>query len=52
MTDTEVDRAIKDARIAEQEVFIRDDNGHTVERLNSGPIPSQTETGQEGEESI
>ena len=26
--------------------------GHTVEKLNSGPIPSQTETGQEGEESI
>ena len=26
--------------------------GHTVERLNSGPIPSQTETGQQGEESI
>ena len=27
MTDTEVDRAIEDAKIAEQEVFIRDDNG-------------------------
>ena len=117
MTDTEVDRPIEDAKIAEQEVFIRDDNGkvftdnktqsrpfgvilenseldlasnlsssteikteenerirrskrltktnpivrynnpichtgHTVGRLNSGPIPSQTETGHEGEESI
>ena len=26
--------------------------GHTVERLNSGPTPSQTDDGQEGEESI
>ena len=26
--------------------------GHTVERLNSGPIPSQTEAGQEGEKRI
>ena len=27
MTDTEVDRAIEDAKSADQEVFIRDDNG-------------------------
>ena len=27
MTDTEVDRAIEDAKIADREVFIRDDNG-------------------------
>ena len=27
MTDTEVDRAIEDAKIADQGVFIRDDNG-------------------------
>ena len=35
MTDTEIDRAIEDARQANDELFIRDDNGKVFENLAS-----------------
>ena len=37
MTDTEIDRAIEDARQANDELFIRDDNGKVFENLTSFP---------------
>ena len=37
MTDTESDRAIEDARQANDELFIRDDNGKVFKNLNSFP---------------
>ena len=37
MTDTEIDRAIEDARQANDELFIRDDNGKVFEELTSFP---------------
>ena len=42
MTDTEIDRAIEDARQANDELFIRDDNGKVFKHLTSFP-----ETGEE-----
>ena len=48
MTDTEVDRAIEDATRADQEIFIRDENGNTVYRLNSEATPGQTKAKPEG----
>ena len=38
MTDTEVDRAIEDAKTADQEVFIRDENGKVF--TDNKPRPS------------
>ena len=35
MTDTEVDRAIEDAKQADQEVFIRDENGKVITDNNT-----------------
>ena len=35
MTDTEIDRAIEDARQANDELFIRDDNGKVLKKLTS-----------------
>ena len=35
MTDTEIDRAIEDARQANDEIFIRDDNGKVFKNLTS-----------------
>ena len=37
MTDTEIDRAIEDARQANDELFIRDDIGKVFKNLNSFP---------------
>ena len=37
MTDTEIDRAIEDARQANDELFIRDDNGKMFKNLTSFP---------------
>ena len=39
MTDTEVDRAIEDAKIADQEVFIRDDNSKVFTDNETQPRP-------------
>ena len=41
MTDTEVDRAIEDAKSAEQEIFIRDENGKVF--TDNKPHPSTVE---------
>ena len=37
MTDTEIDRAIEDARQAKEELFIRDDNGKVFKNLTLFP---------------
>ena len=37
MTDTEIDRAIEDARQANDEIFIKDDNGKVFKNLTSVP---------------
>ena len=37
MTDTEINRAIEDARQANDELFIRDDNGKVFKNLTSFP---------------
>ena len=37
MTDTEIHRAIEDAREANEELFIRDDNGKVFKNLTSFP---------------
>ena len=39
ITDTEVDRVIEDAKIADQEVFIRDDNGKVFTDNKTQPSP-------------
>ena len=43
MTDTEVDRAIEDAKSADQEVFIRDENGKVF--TDDKPHPKGRRTG-------
>ena len=50
MTDTEVDRAIEDAKQADQELLIRDENGNTVRRLNSKTTLNQPPAQPEGKE--
>ena len=48
MTDTEVDRAIEDAKSADQEVFIRDENGKVF--TDDKPHPSTFEDNLENSE--
>ena len=53
MTDTEVDGAIEDAKSAEQEIFIRDENGKVLRKENSdldlaSNLSSSTEIETEG----
>ena len=48
MTDTEVDRAIEDAKSADQEVFIRDENGKVF--TDNKPHPSTFEDNLENSE--
>ena len=49
MTDTEIDRAITDTKNADQELFLRDENGNTVNRLNSA-TPDQPTAQPDGKE--
>ena len=48
MTDTEVDRAIEDAKSADQEVFIRDENGKvfTDDKPHSSPFEDNLENSE------
>ena len=48
ITDTEVDRAIEDAKSADHEVFIRDENGNVF--TDNKPHPSTFEDNLENSE--
>ena len=47
-TDTEIDRAIEDAKNADQEVFIRDENGKVF--TDNKPNPNKFEDNLENSE--